>query len=100
LLEGSERPTAIIAQSDLLALGVIRAARDLGLSVPGDLSVVGFDGARVDGVELTTLRQPAVEKGGAAGRAILAALAGEPDLPAAFTSELHVGATTGAAPAR
>jgi len=100
LLAGPERPTAIIAQSDLLAVGVIRAAQQLGLSVPGDLSVVGFDGARVDGVELTTLRQPAVEKGGAAGRAVLAALAGEPDLPAAFTSELHIGATTGPAPAR
>jgi DNA-binding LacI/PurR family transcriptional regulator len=100
LLEGPDRPTAIIAQSDLLAVGVIRAAHELGLGVPGDLSVVGFDGARVDGLELTTLRQPAVEKGGAAGRAVLAALAGEPDLPAAFTSELHVGATTGPAPAR
>jgi DNA-binding LacI/PurR family transcriptional regulator len=100
LLAGPDRPTAIIAQSDLLAVGVIRAAHELGLSVPGDLSVVGFDGARVDGLELTTLRQPAVEKGGAAGRAVLAALAGEPDLPAAFTSELHVGATTGPAPAR
>jgi DNA-binding LacI/PurR family transcriptional regulator len=100
LLAGPDRPTAIIAQSDLLAVGVIRAAVELGLAVPGDLSVIGFDGARVDGVELTTLRQPAVEKGSAAGRAILAALAGEPDLPAAFTSELHLGATTGPAPAR
>jgi len=99
-VDRADRPTAIIAQSDLLAVGVIRAANELGISVPEDLSVVGFDGARVDGVELTTLRQPAVEKGGAAGRAILAALAGGPDLPAAFTSELHVGATTGAAPAR
>ena len=98
LLAGPGRPTAIIAQSDLLAVGVVRAARELGLTVPGDVSVVGFDGARVDDVELTTLRQPAVEKGSAAGRAILAALAGEPDLPAAFTSELHIGATTGPPP--
>ena len=99
LLAEPDRPTAIIAQSDLLAVGVIRAANELGLSVPGDLSVLGFDGARVD-VDLTTLRQPAVEKGSAAGRAILAALAGEDDLPASFTSELHLGATTGPAPAR
>ena len=45
----STRPTAIIAQSDLLAVGVIRAAEELGIDVPGDLSVLGFDGARIDG---------------------------------------------------
>jgi DNA-binding LacI/PurR family transcriptional regulator len=88
-------PTAIIAQSDLLAVGIIRAAEELGLSVPGDVSVLGFDGARVEAYDLTTLAQPAVEKGRAAGRAILASLAGEQPEPAAFTSELHVGATTG-----
>jgi DNA-binding LacI/PurR family transcriptional regulator len=102
LLAADQRPTAIIAQSDLLAVGVIRAAEELGLRVPRDLSVLGFDGARIDGLEphrLTTLRQPAVEKGRAAGRAILASLAGEPPTPAAFTSELVVGTTTGPVPA-
>ncbi|WP_420124210.1 LacI family DNA-binding transcriptional regulator, partial [Nakamurella sp.] len=44
------RPTAVVAQSDLLAAGVIRAATDLGLSVPGDLSVIGFDGIALDRV--------------------------------------------------
>ena len=97
LLAAPERPTAIIAQSDLLAVGVIRAAEALGLEVPRDLSVLGFDGARLD-IDLTTLRQPAVEKGAAAGRAVLAALAGEPGRPAVFSSELHVGATTGPVP--
>jgi len=97
LLSGSERPTAVIAQSDLLAVGVIRAARSLGIAVPHDLSVLGFDGARVDGFDLTTLVQPAVDKGRAAGRAILASLAGEPDLPASFASVLRIGATTGPA---
>jgi DNA-binding LacI/PurR family transcriptional regulator len=102
LLSAEPRPTAIIAQSDLLAVGAIRAAEQLGLRVPEDLSVVGFDGARIDGIaphRLTTLRQPAVEKGRAAGRAILASLAGEPPAPAAFTSELVVGTTTGPVPA-
>jgi DNA-binding LacI/PurR family transcriptional regulator len=93
----SGRPTAIIAQSDLLAVGVIRAAESLGLQVPGDLSVIGFDGARIDGAEaydLTTLVQPAVEKGRAAGRAILELLAGGSPSGVAFSSVFHEGNTT------
>jgi DNA-binding LacI/PurR family transcriptional regulator len=93
----TDRPTAIIAQSDMIAVGVIRAAEQLGLSVPEDLSVVGFDGARVDegaGYDLTTLVQPAVEKGRAAGRAVLAMLAGETPEAIDFTSEFHQGNTT------
>jgi len=91
-----ERPTAIIAQSDLLAAGVIRAAEELGLRVPDDLSVLGFDGIRVDGLQhdLTTLDQPSVAKGRAAGEAIVRLLAGEPAEPVAFTSTLHIGDTT------
>ncbi|NNC12654.1 substrate-binding domain-containing protein [Planctomonas sp. JC2975] len=92
-----DRPTAIIAQSDLLAVGVIRAAEELGISVPDELSVIGFDGVRVDGLwpyELTTLEQPAYEKGRAAGRAIVRMLAGGEAEPVAFTSVLHVGNTT------
>ena len=90
-------PTAIIAQSDLLAAGVIRAAEEAGLSVPDDLSVVGFDGVRVDGLapyDLTTLVQPAAAKGRAAGEAIIQMLAGETATPVWFTSEFHLGNTT------
>lgn len=97
LLASADRPSAIIAQSDLLALGVIRAAEELGIRVPDDLSVVGFDGARLEGAapyELTTLVQPAVEKGRAAGVAIVELLAGGTPLPRAFTSELRIGNTT------
>ena len=85
--DASSRPTAIIAQSDLLAVGVIRAAEELGLAVPDDVSVLGFDGARIDGVEpydLTTLVQPAVEKGRAAGRAVLDMLTGGHPQPTSF----------------
>ncbi|MDR5701660.1 substrate-binding domain-containing protein [Agromyces aerolatus] len=90
------RPTAIIAQSDLLAAGVIRAAEELGLRVPEDLSVLGFDGIRVDGLQhdLTTLDQPSVDKGRAAGEAIVRLLAGDLPEPAAFTCTLHIGDTT------
>jgi len=100
LLASPNPPTAIIAQSDLLALGVIRAAEERGIRVPDQLSVVGFDGVRIEGAapyELTTLVQPAVEKGRAAGEAIVGLLAGEAPEPRAFTSELRIGNTTGPA---
>lgn len=95
------RPTAVIAQSDLLALGVIRAAEEAGLRVPDELSVVGFDGVRIEGAspyELTTLVQPAVDKGRAAGLAVIGLLAGDEVGPSAFTSELRVGNTSGPVP--
>jgi DNA-binding LacI/PurR family transcriptional regulator len=95
----STRPTAVIAQSDLIAAGVIRAAEEIGLVVPDDVSVVGFDGARVDGLwpyDLTTLVQPAVDKGRAAGAAIVDMLEGSVAHPATFTSVFHLGNTTAA----
>ncbi|RLP72679.1 LacI family transcriptional regulator [Mycetocola tolaasinivorans] len=98
----AERPTAIIAQSDLIAVGVITAAEELGLRVPADLSVVGFDGIRVDGFErrLTTVWQPAHAKGQAAGRAVLALLEGDARVvPAAdFEVRFVLGDTTGPVP--
>ena len=93
------RPTAIIAQSDLLAMGVIRAAEQMGLTVPEELSVVGFDGIRTDAdYDLTTMIQPALEKGRAAGRAINAMLAGETPEPVTFTPEFHRGDTSAPPP--
>ncbi|WP_350348202.1 LacI family DNA-binding transcriptional regulator [Agromyces sp. G08B096] len=91
-----ERPTAVIAQSDLLAAGVIQAAEELGIDVPGELSVIGFDGIRVDGLQhdLTTLDQPSAAKGRAAGEAVVRLLAGEEPESVAFTSTLHIGDTT------
>ncbi len=96
------RPTAIVAQSDLLAAGVIKAATELGLDVPGDLSVVGYDGIALDRIiphDLTTMVQPAAEQGRAAGRAVLDLLEGGEPAPVRFTSSFHRGATT-AAPRR
>lgn len=66
LLESAEPPTAILAMSDILAVGVLEAAAEAGMSVPRDLSVVGFDDspvARVTSPPLTTVRQPHEEKG-------------------------------------
>jgi DNA-binding LacI/PurR family transcriptional regulator len=92
------RPTAILAQSDLLAAGVIRAVQDAGLVVPDDVSVTGFDGVWVDGVApltLTTMVQPAAAKGRAAGAAISAMLAGDATESIRLTSEFRSGDTTG-----
>ncbi|MET4783519.1 substrate-binding domain-containing protein [Glaciihabitans sp. UYNi722] len=101
LKDEATRPTAVIAQSDLLAVGVLRAAEELGLRVPEDLSIVGFDGIRVDGIaphDLTTMVQPAVDKGRAAGRAVIAMLDGAKPRSAAFESIFHPGNTTGPPP--
>jgi len=96
LADAATRPTAIIAQSDLLAAGVIQAAEELGVAVPAELSVIGFDGIRVDGLQhdLTTLVQPSVAKGRAAGEAIVQMLAGGSPKSVRYTSTLHVGDTT------
>ncbi|WP_298038236.1 LacI family DNA-binding transcriptional regulator [uncultured Microbacterium sp.] len=102
LADEDRRPTAIIAQSDLLAAGVIRAAEELGLRVPEDVSVCGFDGIRVDGIGdhvLTTTVQPAVEKGRAAGEQIARMLRGEPADSLHFTCRFRAGTTTAAPPA-
>lgn len=92
----SERPTAIIAQSDLIAAGVIAAAESLGLEVPRDLSVVGFDGIRVDNLalRLTTVVQPAQAKGSAAGRAVIAMLEGTAPESTWFDVRFVLGETT------
>lgn len=66
LLDGPGRPTALLAASDELALGALRAAGDLGFTVPGDLSIVGFDDAPPAAWAspgITTVRQPHRDKG-------------------------------------
>ena len=101
LADAAARPTAVIAQSDLLAVGVIRAAEELGLRVPEDLSVAGFDGIAVDGLAdltLTTSVQPAVDKGRAAGEQVARMLRGEPGITQHLTCRFRAGTTT-AAPA-
>jgi len=56
-LESGARPTAVFAASDEMATGCIAAAADLGLRVPADVSVIGFDDLPEIGVGLTTVRQ-------------------------------------------
>ena len=99
--DDDNRPSAVIAQSDLLAAGVIRAAEEAGLRVPDDVSVTGFDGIVVDGLapySLTTLVQPAAEKGRTAGQAVAALLDGRAAASLRFTCVFREGNTTAIAP--
>jgi LacI family transcriptional regulator len=89
LLRLPEPPTAIFAASDTQALGVLEAARTLGLRVPEQLSVVGFDDVEVASyAALTTVRQPLHESGRRGAELLLAALAG--DGPGAYSEQLPV----------
>ncbi|WP_330288331.1 LacI family DNA-binding transcriptional regulator [Streptomyces sp. NBC_00576] len=74
LLRSPNRPTAVFAGNDLQALGLYEAARELGLRIPEDLSVVGFDDlpiARLVGPPLTTVRQPLMEMAETAAKLVL-----------------------------
>jgi DNA-binding LacI/PurR family transcriptional regulator len=78
LLTADERPTAVLCFSDLMAAAVVHAAEELGLRVPEDLSVVGFDDsplARRLRPALTTVHQDFVAKGRAAAAALTASIA-------------------------
>jgi len=102
LLSGADRPTAVLCQSDLLASGVVLAARELGLAVPGDVSVAGFDGLDLPWLApdvLTTVAQPLAEKGAEVGRSVARLLEGTYPPPVVMPVELRVGTTTGPAPA-
>jgi LacI family transcriptional regulator len=60
------KPDAIFAASDAMAIGAIRATRELGIRVPEDIAFVGFDDlpiATLSNIQLTTVRQPVVEFG-------------------------------------
>jgi DNA-binding LacI/PurR family transcriptional regulator len=103
LLAGPDRPTAIYADDDLLAGGVYLAARELGLRIPGDVSVVGFDDlpfARVFEPPLTTIRIDAETLGSAAFEVLEAAMTGAAEEPEAriLPVELVIRESTGPPP--
>jgi DNA-binding LacI/PurR family transcriptional regulator len=80
LLRATPRPTAVLAMSDELALGVLAAARELDLRVPHDLSVVGWDdspSARASDPPLTTVAQSLHEQGRTCARLLISATRGE-----------------------
>lgn len=101
LLQMPDRPTAIFSCNDLMALGVYEAARLAGLSIPDDLSVVGYDDLSVAewaGPPLTTVRQPLMDMGRQASAMLLdldlAAEAPRVDL----ATDLVIRNSTGPAP--
>ncbi len=107
LLDVDDHPTAILCFSDLMAWAAIRAATDLGLRVPQDVSVVGFDDAQLARrvrPSLTTIRQDVVAKGRVAAAQLTRAIEhrrhGEPVEAAqvVMPTELVVRYSTGPAP--
>lgn len=83
LMAMSPSPTAILAGNDLMAVGVIRAAREMGRNVPGDLSVIGFDDVTLASYSippLTTVFQPRYEIGVLAAELLIERMR-DPDLP-------------------
>jgi DNA-binding LacI/PurR family transcriptional regulator len=72
LLDRPDRPTALLATSDELAIGALHAAAERGLTVPEDLSIIGFDDTPpAADAQLTTIAQPHREKGETAARMLL-----------------------------
>ena len=85
LLAGPDRPTAVFTHNDQFALGVREAAYAMGLTIPGDLSLVGYDDsptARLHGIDLTSVDLHAVELGKIAGSVALERL-NDPGAPIA-----------------
>jgi LacI family transcriptional regulator, repressor for deo operon, udp, cdd, tsx, nupC, and nupG len=95
--------TAVVCASDMMALGAIRAARQRGLEVPGDVSVIGFDDSPLIAFTdppLTTIRQPVPAMGQAAVRALLEEIGGTPAPHSEFVflPELVVRGSTASVP--
>ena len=98
LPDGRRRPSAVLAMSDMAAIGVISAALAAGLRVPDDLSVVGFDdipAAAWTNPPLTTVRQPIVEKGRLAARLLIQRMKGKSiESPQVLATQLVVRKST------
>jgi LacI family transcriptional regulator len=107
LLRHTTAPTAIIASNDEMAAGVVTAAHRLGLAMPKDLSVAGFDDvpyASITWPALTTIRQPIVEMAAAAAGLLLDQIQTKKDNSSrtkpsiAFQYEMKIRESTGSAP--
>ena len=94
LLTQPDRPTAIVALSDVLALGVLEAAAELGVDVPHDVSVWGFDDIpAAQAAGLTTVRQPIRERGRKVGELLINP--DSPDRQVLLPIELVIRSSTG-----
>lgn len=103
LLTAPERPTAILAMSDLLAAGVVLAARELGLRIPDDISVTGFDGLDLPWLApdvIESVDQPVKRKGQLAGEAAVQLMRGEEPTSVRLEVWPRAGTTLGPPPSR
>jgi DNA-binding LacI/PurR family transcriptional regulator len=101
MLSRPDRPTAVFACSDMQALGVFRAAHEIGLNVPGDLAVVGYDDIPIGQWSipaLTTVHQPMSEMGAAAARIVLDASHYTGDRPPRVELSTHLVVRESTAP--
>ncbi|GAA2371517.1 LacI family transcriptional regulator [Streptomyces sp. XM4011] len=100
LLSLPDPPTAVFAESDLMAFGALRTLTRMGLRAPDDVSVIGFDDHETaELLNLTTIAQPVTHQGELLARQILDALSGASEEPAEVVvpTRLVVRGTTGAA---
>ncbi|GAA4945170.1 LacI family DNA-binding transcriptional regulator [Actinoplanes utahensis] len=84
LMTGPDRPTAVLALSDVLAYGAVDALQELAIEVPAEVSVTGFDDLAESSwfrPRLTTVRQPIVTKGRMAAEFLISAIKGEAQHP-------------------
>lgn len=95
LLRGHPELTAVVCMSDVMAQGVMNTARQLGLRIPEDLSLIGFDDLLSSAaLNLTTVWQPTAEKGRQVGEIMLSQLAGEPAQQVVLPTRLVVRGST------
>ena len=102
-MTADQRPTAVVAAIDLLAIGVLQALQQHGIRVPEDISLVGYDDipfARLLSVPLTTVRRPHYDVGTTAATMLATSLAGETPDPrhVVFPPELVVRESTAPPP--
>jgi DNA-binding LacI/PurR family transcriptional regulator len=98
LLELADRPTAVFAASDVMAIGAMGAIHAAGLNIPGDVAIVGFDDIFLAGYvhpPLTTIRVPAHGLGWTAAETLLALIEGEEVRSAILETELVVRESCG-----
>ncbi|MFF7560445.1 LacI family transcriptional regulator [Streptomyces pseudovenezuelae] len=103
LLSRARRPTAVFAGADIVAMGVLEAVAEAGLSVPGDISVAGYDNttfAALGPISLTSVDQAGSEIGRNAARLLLERIAnrGKPSVQVSLSPTLVTRRTTAAPP--
>ncbi len=98
-LIAAAEPTAIVATSDVHAVAALKVLKAEHISVPDQVSVIGFDDAPIaDLMDLTTMRQPLADKGREAATILLELIAGRTRRRSVKPTQLIVRATTGPAP--